>query len=73
MNIKKFKDTQEVKMYFMSEVLPKMENEDGLPADTLFNIWCENPLDYDPDTVIEVEEWNDTSESLNHDIKTCHE
>jgi hypothetical protein len=68
MEILKFKDTQEVKLYFMEHVLPKMDNEDGLPADALFNIWADNPLDYDPDTLIEVEEWNETSESLKYDL-----
>jgi len=70
MELLKFKDTQEVKIYFMENVLPKMENEDGLPAESLFNIWSENPLDFDPDTLIEVEEWNETSESLEYDLNT---
>ena len=47
----------------MSNVLPFMENEDGLTADTLFNLWLDNPSDYQPDVVVTVEELEDTKQS----------
>jgi len=73
MEILNFKSWEEAKLYFMSEVLPKMENEDGLPADTLFNLWAENPMEYNPDVCIEVEEAKELSESDNYDASNCHQ
>ena len=73
MEILNFKSWKEAKLYFISEVLPKMENEDGLPVDTLFSLWAENPMDYTPDTAIEVEEANELLESDNYDASNCHQ
>lgn len=73
MEILNFKSWEDAKLYFMAEVLPKMENEDGLPADTLFSLWAENPMDYNPDVSIEVEEGKELSDSDNYDASNCHQ
>ena len=70
MELLHFKTVGDSKMYFMSNVLPFMENEDGLTADTLFNLWLDNPSDYQPDVVVTVEELEDTKESDNYDLAT---
>ena len=70
MELLNFKTVGDSKMYFMSNVLPFMENEDGLTADTLFNLWLDNPSDYQPDVVVTVEELEDTKESDNYDLAT---
>lgn len=70
MEILNFKTVGDSKLYFMSNVLPFMENEDGLTADTLFNLWLDNPSDYQPDIVVTVEELEDTKESDRYDLAT---
>ena len=67
LNVKTVGDS---KMYFMSNVLPFMENEDALTADTLFNLWLDNPSDYQPDVVVTVEELEDKKQSDAYDLAT---
>lgn len=70
MELLQFKTVGDSKMYFMSNVLPFMENEDGLTADTLFNLWLDNPSDYQPDVVVTVEELEDKKQSDAYDLAT---
>lgn len=70
MELLHFKTVEESKLYFMSNVLPFMENEDGLTADTLFNLWLDNPSDYQPDVVVTVEELEDKKQSDAYDLAT---
>lgn len=70
MELLHFKTVGDSKMYFMSNVLPFMENEDGLTADTLFNLWLDNPSDYQPEVVVTVEELEDTKQSDAYDLET---
>jgi len=70
MELLHFKTVGDSKLYFMSNVLPFMENEDGLTADTLFNLWLDNPSDYQPDIVVTVEELEDTKQSDSYDLST---
>lgn len=73
MEIIKLKTFTEAKLYFVDNVLPKMDNEDALPVDTLFNIWIENPTDYDPEIIVEVEEGTELSNSDRYDNETKHD
>lgn len=73
MELLNFKGIADAKIFFMQYILPKMENEDGLTADTLFNLWLDNPSDYQPDVVVTVEELEDTSKSDSYDNNTKHE
>lgn len=70
MELLHFKTVGDSKLYFMSNVLPFMENEDGLTADTLFNLWLDNPSDYQPDVVVTVEELEDKKQSDAYDLAT---
>lgn len=70
MELLNFKTVGDSKMYFMSNVLPFMENEDALTADTLFNLWLDNPSDYQPDVVVTVEELEDKKQSDAYDLAT---
>lgn len=73
MEILNFKTVEESKLYFVSNVLPFMENEDGLKMETLFSIWLDNPSDYQPDVVVTVEELEETIESDTYDNNTKHD
>lgn len=73
MELLKFKSVSEAKIYFMSNVLPFMENEDALTADTLFSLWIDNPMDYQPDVIVEIEEAKELSESDIYDNDTKHD
>ncbi len=70
MKILHFKTVEESKLYFVSNVLPFMENEDGLKFETLFSLWLDNPSDYQPDVVVTVEELEDTKQSDAYDLAT---
>lgn len=70
MELLHFKTVGDSKLYFMSNVLPFMENEDGLTADTLFNLWLDSPSDYQPDVVVTVEELEDKKKSDAYDLAT---
>lgn len=70
MELLHFKTVGDSKLYFMSNVLPFMENEDALTADTLFHLWLDNPSDYQPDVVVTVEELEDTKQSDAYDLAT---